>query len=55
MLAAVALDARWAHRRDGAFVVEDEEHEVMPFAHDAKREARLWDATDELLHAADGA
>ncbi len=51
MLAAVALDDRWAHLRDGAFVVKDAERQVMPFANDAAREARLWTATDELLRS----
>ena len=38
--------------RDGAFVVKDAEREVKPFANDGHREARLWDATGELLSAA---
>jgi NAD(P)-dependent dehydrogenase (short-subunit alcohol dehydrogenase family) len=49
MLASIVLDDRWAHLRDGAFVVKDEEREVKPFAKDPDREARLWDATAELL------
>jgi hypothetical protein len=36
----------------GAFVVKDEEREVKPFASDPAREARLWDATAELLNSA---
>lgn len=51
-LASVVLDARWAQLRDGAFVVKDTRHEAKPFAVDAAREARLWDATTELLDAA---
>jgi NAD(P)-dependent dehydrogenase (short-subunit alcohol dehydrogenase family) len=51
-LASIVLDDRWAHLRDGAFVVKDEEREVKPFANDPRREARLWDATAELLNAA---
>jgi hypothetical protein len=43
------LDDRWAHLRDGAFVVRDEEREVKPFAIDPVRELRLWEATAELL------
>ena len=48
-LASIVLDDRWAHLRDGAFVVKDEEREVKPFANDPARESRLWDATTELL------
>jgi hypothetical protein len=48
-LASLALDGRWAHLRDGAFVEIDKEVEVLPFAHDHEREVRLWEATDELL------
>jgi hypothetical protein len=36
----------------GAFVVKDEEREVKPFAKDLARESRLWEATAELLTAA---
>jgi NAD(P)-dependent dehydrogenase (short-subunit alcohol dehydrogenase family) len=50
MLASIVLDDRWAHLRDGAFVVKDKERDVKPFANDPDREARLWDATAELLH-----
>ena len=50
MLASIVLDDRWAHLRDGAFVVKDKECDVKPFANDPDREARLWDATAELLH-----
>lgn len=52
MLASIVLDDRWAHLRDGAFVVKDEEREVKSFGKDAAREARLWDATAELLGSA---
>ncbi|MEH0108842.1 SDR family NAD(P)-dependent oxidoreductase [Tersicoccus sp. MR15.9] len=51
-LASIALDARWAHLRDGAFVVKDQVREVKPFAVDGAREARLWEATRELLDLA---
>jgi NAD(P)-dependent dehydrogenase (short-subunit alcohol dehydrogenase family) len=50
-LASVVLDDRWAHLRDGAFVVKDTEREVKPFAKDPAREARLWYATTELLNS----
>lgn len=50
-LASIVLDERWEHLR-GAFVVKDQEREVKPFAMDAAREARLWDATAELLGSA---
>lgn len=49
LLASVALDQRWAHLRDGAFVVKTEVRPVEPFALDPVREARLWEATQELL------
>jgi NAD(P)-dependent dehydrogenase (short-subunit alcohol dehydrogenase family) len=48
-LASIVLDDRWAHLRAGAFVVKNKEREVKPFANDPRREARLWDATTELL------
>jgi NAD(P)-dependent dehydrogenase (short-subunit alcohol dehydrogenase family) len=48
-LASIVLDDRWAHLRDGAFVVKDEERDVKPFAKNPTREGRLWDATAELL------
>jgi NAD(P)-dependent dehydrogenase (short-subunit alcohol dehydrogenase family) len=51
-LASIVLDDRWAHLRDGAFVVKTEEREVRPFATDPAREARLWAATAELLDSA---
>jgi len=51
-LASVVLDDRWAHLRDGAFVVKNEERQVKPFASDLVRESRLWDATAELLDSA---
>jgi NAD(P)-dependent dehydrogenase (short-subunit alcohol dehydrogenase family) len=50
-LASVVLDDRWAHLRGGAFVVKHKEREVKPFAKDPLREARLWDATAELLNS----
>lgn len=49
MLASIVLDDRWAHLRDGAFVVKDERRDVKPFAIDPVRESRLWEATAELL------
>ncbi|HWO63129.1 MAG TPA: SDR family NAD(P)-dependent oxidoreductase [Umezawaea sp.] len=52
LLAGMALDERWAHLRDGAFVVKTELTEVQPVAHDRDRERRLWDATAELLERA---
>lgn len=52
LLASIVLDQRWAHLRDGAFVLKDEEREVKPIAIDPRREARLWEATAELLAAA---
>jgi NAD(P)-dependent dehydrogenase (short-subunit alcohol dehydrogenase family) len=52
LLASVVLDDRWAHLRDGAFVVKSEEREVKPFAKDLARESRLWEATVELLSSA---
>jgi NAD(P)-dependent dehydrogenase (short-subunit alcohol dehydrogenase family) len=51
-LASIVLDDRWAHLRAGAYVVKNEEREVKPFAKDPLREARLWDATTELLDSA---
>ncbi|MGW3993662.1 hypothetical protein ACWEF6_09250 [Amycolatopsis sp. NPDC004772] len=47
LLAAMALDDKWAHLRDGAFVVKTTLTEVRPVARD--REQRLWEATTELL------
>jgi len=52
LLAAMALDDRWAHLRDGAFVVKTKVTEVRPIAHDRARERRLWEATAELLERA---
>lgn len=52
LLAAMALDDRWAHVRDGAFVVKSRSTEVQPIAHDRDREQRLWEATTELLRGA---
>jgi NAD(P)-dependent dehydrogenase (short-subunit alcohol dehydrogenase family) len=49
VLASIALDDRWAHLRDGAFVVRDKVADVRAIAHDRDRERRLWQATDELL------
>jgi hypothetical protein len=51
-LASVTLDERWAHVRDGGFVVIDRERDVMPFANDPGRERRLWEATADLLSRA---
>ncbi len=52
LLAAMALDAKWANLRDGAFVVKTKLVEVQPVAHNRDREQRLWEATTELLLAA---
>lgn len=49
LLASIVLDDRWAHLSDGAFVVKNAQREVKPFALDPEREARLWEATAELL------
>lgn len=54
-LASIALDDRWAHLRDGAFVVRDKVVDVKPLAHDLRREERLWEATADLLGQADRA
>jgi NAD(P)-dependent dehydrogenase (short-subunit alcohol dehydrogenase family) len=51
-LASLVLDDRWAHLRDGAFVVIDKEIGVLPHGHDLARERRLWEATGELLSEA---
>lgn len=53
LLAAVALDEKWSHLRDGAFVVKTKLTEVQPVAHSLDRERRLWEATTELLKRAD--
>ncbi|HUQ59450.1 SDR family NAD(P)-dependent oxidoreductase [Lentzea sp.] len=52
LLAAMALDDKWAHLRDGAFVLKTKLTEVQPIAHDPERERRLWEATAELLERA---
>ncbi|WP_285579329.1 SDR family NAD(P)-dependent oxidoreductase [Herbidospora sp. NBRC 101105] len=52
LLAALALDDRWAHLREGAFVVKTRPAEVRPVACDPGRERRLWEATAELLERA---
>ncbi len=52
LLAAIALDDKWAHLRDGAFVVKTKPTEVQPVARDRERERRLWEATAELLERA---
>ncbi|WP_222107847.1 hypothetical protein, partial [[Actinomadura] parvosata] len=52
LLAAMALDGKWAHLREGAFVVKTRLTEVRPVAHDRDRERRLWEATTELLERA---
>ncbi|WP_091702995.1 hypothetical protein [Microbacterium sp. cf046] len=49
VLAALALDEEWAHLDGGDFVVKTKQRSVEPFAQDTVREARLWDATTELL------
>lgn len=49
LLAAMAVDDKWAHLRDGAFVLKDKLTAVQPVAHDRDRERRLWEATAELL------
>jgi NAD(P)-dependent dehydrogenase (short-subunit alcohol dehydrogenase family) len=51
-LASVTLDERWAHLRDGGFVLIDTERDVMPVANDPHRERRLWEASLELLSQA---
>jgi NAD(P)-dependent dehydrogenase (short-subunit alcohol dehydrogenase family) len=48
-LASVALDEKWAHLRDGAFVVRDKVTQVQPVAQDRERERRLWEATADML------
>ncbi len=50
--ASVVLDEKWSHLRGGAYVIITKETELMPFAHDTKRERRLWEATQELLEQA---
>lgn len=52
ILASLVLDDRWAHLRDGAYVVIDRVDEQPAFAHDRDRELRLWNATRELLEKA---
>ena len=52
LLASIALDDRWAHLCDGAFVVKTTPTEVRPIAHDRDRERRLWEATAEMLEHA---
>ena len=52
LLAAMAVDDKWAHLRAGAFVVKTKLTEVQPIAHDRDRERRLWEATAELLDRA---
>ncbi|MDQ7805863.1 SDR family NAD(P)-dependent oxidoreductase [Amycolatopsis sp. A133] len=52
LLAAMALDDKWANLRGGAFVVKTKPVEVRPVAHDRDRERRLWEATIELLERA---
>ncbi|GLY03828.1 short-chain dehydrogenase [Actinoplanes sp. NBRC 101535] len=49
LLAATALDTRWAHLRGGAFVLKDRLTEVQPVAQDRERERRLWEATAVML------
>jgi hypothetical protein len=52
LLAAIAVDAKWAHLRDGAFMVKTKPAGVRPIALDRERERRLWAATAELLERA---
>ena len=52
ILASIVLDDRWAHLRDGAYVVIDKVDEQPAFAHDRTRELRLWNVTTELLDKA---
>jgi NAD(P)-dependent dehydrogenase (short-subunit alcohol dehydrogenase family) len=52
LLAAMAVDDKWAHLRAGAFVVKTKLTEVQPIANDRDREHRLWEATTELLDRA---
>jgi NAD(P)-dependent dehydrogenase (short-subunit alcohol dehydrogenase family) len=52
ILASIALDEKWAHLRDGAFVVRGRLTEVRPVAQDRDRERRLWQATAQLLENA---
>ncbi|KAA0018497.1 SDR family NAD(P)-dependent oxidoreductase [Antrihabitans cavernicola] len=54
LLAAMAVDEKWANVRDGAFVVKDKLTEVQPIAHDRDRERRLWEATGELTSGVAG-
>jgi hypothetical protein len=51
-LASLVLDRRWAHLRDGAFVVRGKESPVRPVAHDRARERHLWTTTADLLRRA---
>ncbi|TDU90401.1 short-subunit dehydrogenase [Kribbella voronezhensis] len=53
LLAAMALDDKWAHLRDGAFVLKTKPTEVQPIAHNPTREQRLWEATADLLERAE--
>lgn len=50
-LASVALDPRWSHLRDGAFVVRDTLTTPRPPAHDPACESHLWTTTAHLLAA----
>lgn len=54
-LASIILDERWARLPGGAFVVKTRERPLEPFADDPARESRLWEATTELLDAAERA
>ncbi|WP_433040123.1 SDR family NAD(P)-dependent oxidoreductase [Dactylosporangium sp. CS-033363] len=49
MLAAIAVDERWAGLRDGAYVVVDRVDEQPAWAHDPARELRLWEVTEGLF------
>ncbi|MEU3984881.1 SDR family NAD(P)-dependent oxidoreductase [Streptomyces sp. NPDC026672] len=48
-LASLALDTKWAHLRDGAFVVVHKVTEVRPVAKNPDREHHLWETTTRLL------
>lgn len=52
LLAAMAVDDKWAHLRDGAFVLKTKPADVHPIAQNVDRERRLWEATAELLDRA---
>lgn len=49
VLADLAVDARWAGLRDGAYVEVDRVTDPAPHAFDEARERRLWEASDTLV------